>query len=163
MSVAPGTTLYTLRAPASLPVLQLTHLPLTPPSLPSPPAFLCQALLAAAQLRSRAVWPHPGLRHRLLYKGRRPCCFTPQGSRSPPGTEEEPTAAGLRVIHTTRMTAAAGTAASAAVSIPATPTSGSKNYNSHIPFQRPGRSRHALFYPIRGRARSGLQILAACL
>lgn len=47
---------------------------------------------------------------------RRPRRFAPQGSQSPPGTEEAPTAGGLRVMHYSRVTAKAVTAASAAVS-----------------------------------------------
>lgn len=80
---------------------------------------------------------------------------------APPGTEKGPRADRLTAMHYTRMTAAAVNAASAVVSIPATPTSCSKNYNSQKAPRRPGRSRHAPFYPIRSRA--GLRTLTACL
>lgn len=140
MSVTPGTSPHPLRTLPSLPVLQLAHPPLTPRPFPSPPALLQQALLAVAKLHSRALWPHPGLRHRLLSEERRPYRFAPQGSRSrsPPPKNIRKTHGGWAqgdALHP--VTAAAVNAASAAVSIPATPTSGSKNYNSQEALRRP--------------------------
>lgn len=92
------------------------------PALSQPPALLRPALLAVAKLHSRTLRPHPGLRHRLLSAERRPSRFAPRGSRSP-ARNREGTQGGYRltVMHYTRMTAAAVNAASAAVSIPATP------------------------------------------
>lgn len=113
---------HVLRTLPSLPVVKLIYSPPDPAALSQPPALLRPALLAVAKLHSRTLRPHPGLRHRLLSAERRPSRFAPRGSRSP-ARNREGTQGGYRltVMHYTRMTAAAVNAASAAVSIPATP------------------------------------------
>lgn len=70
---------------------------------PNPPALLRQAILAATEIHSRALRPHPGLRERLLPEDRRSYRFSSpaKGCRDPPGTEESRPAGGLRVMHYT--------------------------------------------------------------
>ena len=128
-------------------------------TFPSSPALLRQALLAAAKLHSRALWPHPGLRRRLL-RGV-PVASPLRAPRAPRESRRHPrrvgsewcTTAGWRQQHWLLPQRRI-------LSLPP-PTSGSENYNSQQALRRPSRYRHAPPYPIRSCARRGLQTLAA--
>lgn len=149
MPVAPGTSPCALGALPKPPRLQRIQPPATPRPLPSPPALLRQALLAAAKLHSRALWPHPGLRRRLFSEERRPAALPLRAAGAPREPRRHPRRASLGLY----TQPGDGTNSDCCLSCgfyPCLPLPAPRTTTPSKHFRRPGRYQHAPPYPIPG-------------
>lgn len=118
----------------SLPVLAHTQQPRMP-AAPSPPALLRQALPAAAKIHSRALRTHPGLQGRLRAEGRFPAAMDARAPGAPSGQgRHRGRWARNHALHPGGVSAK--DCCLSCRSTPATPTSGSKDYNSQQALRR---------------------------